>query len=186
MRNDRSLVLIALFAALIAALGQMPKFDVPFLAGVPITAQTLGVMLAGCVLGAKRGALSVILLLGLVAVGLPALSGGRGGIAVFYGITSGFLFGWVAGAFVTGLIMEKMRSANAGVAAFLASVVGGIGVVYLIGVPAMAMIGNIPIMKAIVGAGVFIPGDLIKAGITALVVQTLARGLPSSLMSRSS
>ena len=53
---ERSITLIALFAALIAALGLVPKFDLA--SGVPITAQSLGVMLAGSLLGARRGALA--------------------------------------------------------------------------------------------------------------------------------
>jgi len=56
---ERNLVFIALFAALIAALGLIPKIDLAF--GVPITAQSLGIMLAGTVLGAKRGLLAVLL-----------------------------------------------------------------------------------------------------------------------------
>ena len=72
---ERSLTHIALFAALIAVLGLVPKIDLA--AGVPITAQSLGIMLCGTVLGAKRGALAVLLFLALVAAGLPLLSGGR-------------------------------------------------------------------------------------------------------------
>ena len=48
---------------------------------VPITLQTMGVMLAGSVLGARRGALAVLTFLALVAAGLPLLAGGRGGLA---------------------------------------------------------------------------------------------------------
>jgi len=55
MTSTRDLVRIALFAALIAVLGLIPKFDLPFTAGVPITAQTMGVMLAGLFLGARNG-----------------------------------------------------------------------------------------------------------------------------------
>ena len=51
--SSRSLALVSLFAALIAVFGLIPKIDLPL--GVPITLQTLGVMLAGCMLGAKRG-----------------------------------------------------------------------------------------------------------------------------------
>lgn len=71
---EREIALIALFAALTAALGLMPPISLGF--GVPITAQTLGVMLSGAVLGARRGALAMLLLLLLIALGLPLLSGG--------------------------------------------------------------------------------------------------------------
>ena len=77
---------------MVAALGLVPAFTPPGFA-VPITAQSLGVMLAGSILGARRGALSLVLLLVLVAVGLPLLAGGRGGLGVFAGPSVGFLLG---------------------------------------------------------------------------------------------
>ena len=107
---DRSLVLIAFYAALIAALGLVPPVQIAFLGGVPITAQSLGVMLAGVMLGPVRGTLAVLLFLLIVALGAPFLSGGRGGLGVFAGPTIGFLIGWPIGAFVTGYIMQATRS----------------------------------------------------------------------------
>ena len=65
---------IAVFAALIIVLGTI---TVPLPGGVPITAQTLGVMLAGLVLGARRAPLAILVVLVLAAVGLPVLAGGR-------------------------------------------------------------------------------------------------------------
>ena len=64
---ERSLTHIALFAALIAVLGFVPQLTLP--GGVPVTAQSMGIMLCGTVLGARRGALAVLLFLVLVAVG---------------------------------------------------------------------------------------------------------------------
>ena len=78
--TTRDIVLIALFAALTAALGLFPPI---YVFAVPITAQTLGVMLAGSVLGSKRGGLAMLLFLVLVAVGAPILAGGRGGFGIF-------------------------------------------------------------------------------------------------------
>ena len=109
---EKNVALIALFAAVIAALGLIPKITLGF--GVPITAQTLGVMLCGTVLGARRGTLSVLLFLLLVAIGLPLLSGGRGGLGAFATPSAGFLLGWPIGAFVTGLIVEKWRGGPLG------------------------------------------------------------------------
>ncbi len=71
---------VAVLAAVVAVLGLPGSISV--LGGVPITAQTLGVMLAGAVLGARLGALALAVLLALVAVGLPLLSGGTGGLGV--------------------------------------------------------------------------------------------------------
>ena len=80
--TSRDLALIATFTGVVAALGLVPALA-PFGIPVPITAQSLGVMLAGAVIGARRGFLSLALFLVLVAVGLPLLSGGRGGLGVF-------------------------------------------------------------------------------------------------------
>lgn len=182
--QDRSLVHVAFYAALIAALGLLPKFSIPFLAGVPITAQTLGVMLAGVMLGPWRGALAVLLFLFLVALGAPLLAGGRGGLGVFAGPSFGFLIGWPIGAFVAGLIMQRTSGMPVLPAAAIAAVVGGIGVIYLFGIPGLSIMAGLSLSKAAIGSAVYIPGDLIKAAITAVVAHTVARGLPSALMSR--
>lgn len=77
---ERNFALIVLFAALICALGFVPPISLA--SGVPISAQSLGVMLAGAVLGSWRGALAVLVVLGLVALGLPVLAGALSIIAV--------------------------------------------------------------------------------------------------------
>jgi len=102
---ERNIVYIAVFAALIAVLGLLPKFTLA--SGIPITAQSLGIMLCGTILGAKRGALAVLLFLALVALGLPLLAGGRGGLGVFTTPWAGFYFGFPVAAFVAGFVMER-------------------------------------------------------------------------------
>ena len=97
---ERNIALIALFAALIAALGLIPSFTLA--TGIPITAQSMGIMLCGTILGARRGAFAVLLFLLLVALGLPLLAGGRGGLGVFTTPWAGFLFGFPIAAFVAG------------------------------------------------------------------------------------
>lgn len=182
---DRSLVHIAFYAALIAALGLLPPVAIPFLGGVPITAQTLGVMLAGVMLGPVRGALAVLLFLFLVALGAPFLAGGRGGLGVFAGPSVGFLIGWPVGAFVAGLIMRSTRSSSVLVSSAVAAAVGGILVVYAFGIPGISMMTGLSLAKAALGSAVYIPGDLVKVAITAVVAQTVARGLPGAVLSRS-
>src|ERR1035438_6759714 len=103
--SSRDLALVASFAALIAVLG-LPGGIPVFGNAVPVTLQTLGVMLAGSILGWKRGALSVLVLLVLVAAGLPLLSGGRGGLGVFAGPSVGYLIGWVLGGAGVGGVGE--------------------------------------------------------------------------------
>ena len=178
---ERNLTHIALFAALIAVLGLVPKIDLA--AGVPITAQSLGIMLCGTVLGARRGALAVILFLVLVAAGLPLLSGGRGGLGVFASPSAGFLIGFPVAAFVAGFVMEQ-TTLSPGFAATAASVIGGIGVLYIFGIIGLsAMLGK-TLTEASYLAMAFLPGDAAKAVLAGLVTQSLARMRPASLLSR--
>lgn len=178
---ERNLTHIALFAALIAILGLIPKIDLA--GGVPITAQSLGIMLCGTVLGAKRGALAVLLFLALVAAGLPLLSGGRGGIGVFASPSVGYLVGFPVAAFVIGWLMER-TSLSVGMAATLASIIGGIGVLSVFGILGMSVMLEKSLGEAAFLAGAFLPGDLVKAVLAGIVTQTLARMRPASLLSR--
>ena len=176
--KTKDIVYISLFAALTAALGLFPPITIPIAAGVPITAQTLGVMLAGGILGSRRGALSMVLFLVLVAIGLPLLSGGRGGAGIFLGPSGGFLLGWVAGAFVVGWLTERFWGRlNAGFA-FAASVIGGIVVVYAFGIPWLAYAAELGLVKAAIGSASFIPGDLIKAAAASVIMVTVKRTYP--------
>lgn len=80
---------IAIFTALMAVLGFMPPLFLSF-TPVPITLQTLGVMLAGSILRPKSAFLSQLVFLLLVAFGAPLLPGGRGGFGVFSGRAQAF------------------------------------------------------------------------------------------------
>jgi biotin transport system substrate-specific component len=172
----KDLVRMALFAALIAVLGLIPKIDLPFTAGVPITAQTMGVMLAGLILGAKRGALSVLLFLFVVALGAPVLSGGRGGLGVFFSPTVGFLVGFVAGAWACGFIYAQLKRAmpeRKFIAALLACWLGGIVVIYAFGVLGLAFKTDMQMGQALLVTFAFIPGDILKSVLAAWVAQKI-------------
>ncbi|SJN31037.1 Substrate-specific component BioY of biotin ECF transporter [Micrococcus lylae] len=176
---------IAVMTALIAVLGVMPGIPVPGIA-VPITLQTLGVMLAGLVLGPWAGAASVLLLHALVAMGLPLLAGGKGGLGVFAGPTVGYLIGWVFGAFVVGLVFRALRgrtdrTGRLALAAAVASVLGGIVVIYAFGIPGVSLITGVPLDAAALGNVAFLPGDALKAALATLLVVGLAKAYPRAL-----
>jgi biotin transport system substrate-specific component len=174
--KTKDLAYIALFAAITAVLGLVPAVQI---GPVPITAQTLGVMLAGSILGARRGFLSQLLFLVLVAIGLPVLPGGGGGLAVFAGPTAGYLIGWPIAALVIGFLVERFWARYDVARGLVANVVGGIGVVYLIGVPVLKAVTGLPWSDAVwFGAAVFIPGDLIKAVIAAVIAAQVRRSYP--------
>ena len=173
----RDIVLIALFAAITAVLGLFPPLPVPLIPA-PITAQTLGVMLAGSILGAKRGFLAMALFLVLVALGLPLLSGGRGGIGIFAGPTGGFALAWPFAAGLVGWLTEKWWDRLNMAFAVLANLIGGIGLIYLIGIPWLATVAKLPFDKAAMGALAFVPGDIIKALVAAAIAVTIRKVYP--------
>jgi biotin transport system substrate-specific component len=174
--STRDLVLMGLFAAVMAALGLLPKVAIGI--GVPITAQSMGVMLAGAILGAKRGAGAMAIFVALVALGLPLLAGGRGGLGIFAGPTGGFLLGFILGAYLTGLIAERLTIGVEILRFGAACVLGGIGGVYLLGIPYWILITDSAAAHVLLVSLNFIPGDLIKAGIAALVAAAVYRGYP--------
>lgn len=170
--ETRTIVRAALFAALIAALGLFPRVDVPIAAGVPITAQTLGVILAGMLLGARVGAAAVLLFLFVVALGAPLLSGGRGGIGVFFGPTAGYLVGWVFGAAAVGFLMQRLPISSIFIRALIASLIGGVVVIYMFGIPYLAFAARLTLDKAFLAGAVFLPGDVLKSILAALVAKS--------------
>ena len=181
--SSRDLALVATFAGVVAALGLVPAFTTP-LSTVPITAQSLGVMLAGAVLGARRGALSLLLFLALVAVGLPLLAGGRGGLGVFVGPSAGFLLGYPVAAFVVGWLTERGGAPYRAAWGFVANVLGGIVVLYVLGIAGIALAAHVSVQSAATGSLVFVPGDLAKAVVAALVARGVHAAYPGLLRRR--
>lgn len=164
---------VALFAAIMAVMGFVPAITLSF-TPVPIVVQTLGVLLAGGVLGAKRGGLSIIVFLLLVVAGMPLLSGGRGGVGVFVGPSAGFLIGYPVTAFVVGFLVYRLRKIRLW-SILLINLTAGIFINYLFGVPVQAFVMHIPVLKAAELCLVYIPGDAIKAIIASYLVYRLLK-----------
>jgi len=168
---------IALFAALTAVLGLIPKVDLALIP-VPVTAQTLGPMLAGSILGARRGAASQALFVFLVAAGLPLLAGGRGGLGILAGPTAGFLLAWPLAAWAIGAATERLWTRLTFLHSFAFNIIGGIVIVYACGIPVLALAAGLPLLKAAAASLVFVPGDILKAALAAAVAMFVKRGYP--------
>ena len=185
LRNPaRDLALVAIFAGIVAALGVVPAFQPPGFT-VPITAQSLGVMLAGAVIGARRGFLALLLFLALVAAGLPLLAGGRGGLGVFFGASAGFLLAWPVTAFVIGWLTERGGPSYRLHWGIVANILGGIVLLYAAGIVGIAVVGHMSVAAAAVSTWIFIPGDLVKAVLAALVARGVHAAYPGLLGARS-
>ncbi len=166
---DATLVLVG--AAFVALLAKVSFFIGP----VPITGQTLGVIVVGAALGSRRGAaaLTTYMLAGLA--GAPVFAGATAGPAYVLAPSFGFVLGFIPAAFVAGWFAERAwdRSPLRAFAGFVAASV----IPFLVGVPYMALIlatvvGQDVTLASVLAAGVtpFIVPGLIKAGLAALLV----------------
>ena len=103
--NTTNIFTIILGSFLIAVLAQI-SIPLPF-TPIPITGQTIGVILVGGLLGARRGAMAVLTYLMEGAIGLPVFAQMKAGAHVLVGPTAGYLWGFVFAAFLIGYLAEK-------------------------------------------------------------------------------
>jgi biotin transport system substrate-specific component len=146
--------------ALLTILGAQISIHVPP-SPVPITGQTLAVVIAGAALGARRGALSQLLYLALGLL-LPVYADGAHGLDVVFGATGGYLIGFVLAAYVVGLLAERGADRQP-LVAFAAFCLGQL-CIFGIGVPWLKVSTGMDWSTAIHdGFTIFIVGGLIKA-----------------------
>ncbi len=128
---------------------------------VPIVLSTLFVLLSGLLLGSRWGMAAVGLYLLVGAIGMPVFAGGRGGIAHFFGPTGGYLVGFLPAAWITGFVSHRWHGRFV---LEIAAVVLGSLTIYVVGLPWLKGVTQMPWPKAIwVGMIPFLPGDALKA-----------------------
>jgi biotin transport system substrate-specific component len=128
--RDLSLVLAgSLFVALLAQVA----IPLPF-TPVPITGQTLGVLLVGAALGSQLGFMALLAYLLEGAMGLPVFAGGTGGLAKILGPTGGFLLAFPLAAGLVGLLVERLGLDRSFLGTLLAMLLGN-ALIYLLGLP---------------------------------------------------
>lgn len=126
---------------------------------VPVTLQTLFVLIAGAVLGRGYGALSGMLYLSMGFAGLPVFAGGAAGAALFAGPTGGYLIGFILTPFIVGSLMNMRTSTGWSLFVFSVGtlVILFCGTAYL----TVAFTHNVGTSLR-VGLLPFIPGDILK------------------------
>lgn len=155
----KRMVFAALFAALTAAVSPV-KIPLGF-TPVPITLQTLMVLLAGALLGANLGALSQFLYVLVGALGLPIFAGGGSGFGALFGPSGGYLFGFIAAAYIVGKIVERTKRPSY-LQLIIAMLIGSL-VTYVFGVVGGLIVTNLPLAQILIGWVLpFIIGDIIK------------------------
>ena len=157
-------VLVAGSVALLSLSAQI-RFPLPF-TPVPLTCQTLAVLLTGAMLGSRLAVTSTALYWLLGACGFPVFNGGHSGWAIVSGPTGGYLFGFAAAAFLVGWFAERGWDRGKGM---IVPLLLGEGLIYAFGLPWLAyFVGPSAMLQK--GLLPFIPGDLAKMGLVALAL----------------
>ncbi|WP_312179814.1 biotin transporter BioY [Arthrobacter sp.] len=176
---------IAVFAALTAAFSLLP--GIPLAAGVPITLQTLAVILTGMVLGPLRGAAAVGLYLVAGLAGLPVFSGFSGGLGVLAGPSAGYLLSFPLAALVAGalsrVVLLRVRRARAA-ALFGAGLATSFLVIHPLGIAGMMLNAKLPFAAAVAADMAFWPGDVIKNVAAAAVAASVFAAFPRLVPNR--
>jgi len=170
----REITRVALMAALTAS-GAFIRIPLPY---VPLTLQTVFVLLAGAMLGARLGALSQIIYLTVGLAGVPVFAGG-GGPGYVLQPTFGYLIGFIGGAYLVGRLIEDRTT---GYISILQTMFSGLGVIYLCGIIYLYLNLNFITGKEIglgtvikIGLLIPLPGDVVKTLLAALVATKLKR-----------
>lgn len=173
LKQTDSMILCAFFSALIAA-GAFIRIPIPI---VPFTLQFLFTTLAGILLGAKAGAVSVGIYIAMGLIGLPIFAEG-GGVAYVFKPSFGYIIGFAAAAYVTGAIAEK--SERPGVKRLLAAAFAGLAIVYAFGMVYYYFMSNFYLGTPIGLWPLFIycfvlavPGDIVLCAVAALLGKRL-------------
>ncbi|WP_420099838.1 biotin transporter BioY [Corynebacterium sp.] len=176
------IALMATFAALIIVLGAV---TIPVGAlGVPIVLQNMGVALTAMILGWKRGGLAVALFIAVGFVGVPNMAGWKPALAAVAGPTVGYVVGYIVSAVVIGAIAQLAPRRHAGrVGVFVAAGLVGVCVQYLCGSIGLVLRTGMDFVGALVSNTPFIPGDIVKVVVAALIAAAVIRALPDLLPS---
>lgn len=165
-RTNTLLTNVALVGAGAAVVGAFAQLTIPMWP-VPITGQTLAVMLVGGALGMRRGAMALTVYMFAGLAGVPWFAEFRGGPAMLLSPTFGYILGFIAAAAIAGWCAERAwdrRPVLAMVGFCLATAAP-----FVLGVPYLAAVLNMTDPSALLAAGVtpFIVPGLIKAGMAA-------------------
>ena len=172
----RGMAYASMFGAL-TALGAYLMIPLP---PVPVTMQTLFVILAGTLLGGYLGALSQVVYILLGVIGLPVFSGGKAGFGVLIGPTGGYLIGFVVGALVIGKLTSLKR--DPGLLWLMGSMLAGVAIIYTLGIAQLMLVAKLDFIKAIsVGLLPPLPGDIIKIVVAAFICRKIRARILSKI-----
>ncbi|HIJ58994.1 MAG TPA: biotin transporter BioY [Nitrospirae bacterium] len=172
-RESYNHIIIAFLGSMLIALSAQIAIPLPF-TPVPITGQTLGVLVVGTMLGAKRGALSAIFYIIEAVMGLPVFAGFKGGFHHLLGPTGGYIIGFVPAAYIVGYFAQRGWDRNPLKAVM--SILAGNLVIYIFGLSVLSIyVGRESLLQ--LGFYPFVVGDLIKITLFALSIPLIWKGI---------
>ena len=185
--DAQSVGLVAVFTALLVASAVVPGIPVGPI-GVPITLQTLAVMLTGLVLGPARATAAVLLYLLIGFVGLPVFSRGQSGLQVLAGPTAGYLVSFVLAALVLGLasrsVLRRARRPWWAPLFFVATLLTTLLIVHPLGIAGLMLNAKLSFSAALAVDLPFLPGDVVKGLVAAVAAAAVHRAFPDVLVRR--
>lgn len=172
----RNILLTIIFVALLAVSGFIV---IPIGETAYFTFQSMFVMLAGGILGARWGTFSVLIWIILAAMGIPVLGGGVSGIDIFNSPVTGYIFGYLFAAFIIGCLTRIMNASW--IALFFIYAIGGIIVINAVSICWFVMVVDVSIdLETFFQSFVsFLPFDLIKVVLSVIVTVFVHRTLPA-------
>lgn len=161
---------MALLLAIVIVLGLIPAIPIGIIP-VPLTVQNIGILLIGLLLSPFEAFLTTGVFLLLALIGLPILTGLRGGMAVFIGPTGGYLLGYWIGAVLLAWWSKKYR--HEWFLLFAKIAIVAVLIIDLFGSMGFAVNMHIPLIRAVALNSLLIPGDILKAILVATIAYKL-------------
>lgn len=174
----KTIVLCAMFAALCCATAPV---SIPLPGGVPVTLQTAAVFLTALLLGPLYGFVAVLVYVLLGAVGLPVFAGLSGGVGSLVGLSGGFIMSWPFAAALAGFLYYKFGRNEKGLKKYATMIIAmllGSVIIYTVGLTQFIFLTKMSIPASLAACMIpFIPGDVLKMVLVAIIVPTLERAL---------
>lgn len=175
--SAQNITLIGLFTALVVALSQI-AFPLP--SGVPVTLQTFAISFCGYTLGWKRGLSSMCAYITLGLIGLPVFSNFGGGLGVVFGLTGGFIWGFMLLALMCGIGNKQNNPV-------ISILIGFIGLVlcHFFGVLQFSFINSTPLIKSIFLVSVpYLIKDIVSVAGAYFIARAARKALAKSKMGK--
>ncbi|WP_309072339.1 biotin transporter BioY [Arthrobacter sp.] len=178
--NATDLSLIAVFAAVVAVSAILPAIPVGQV-GVPITLQTLAIMVTGIVLGPWRAGAALTLYVAVALAGLPIFSQFRGGIGVLFGPSAGYIIAFPVAAVLVGFLARlvfRRLDRHRFLGLFAACTITSLLITHPFGIIGMMINAKLDLGAAIAADVVFLPGDILKNLAAAAIGLSVIKAFP--------